>query len=423
MMHRFSFRLFVAAFALACAPSFAAAQQNEPEMGEAVAAVVNDQPITTYDVRQRVQLMLISRGGQIPPQLLPQLQLQAVRDLIDERVKLLEAEKFNLTVDDDDIERELAQIAAQSGASVEQLTQALAADGVSVDALRAQLRADISWRRLVSGRFRDRVRVSPSEIDQVLNRMRAESLRERYVVSEICLPVSAPEERRQIIEAGRQIADAVRQGAPFERIAQNFSSCPSAATGGDLGVVSPGQLPTEYDAAIRQLNSGEVSQPIEGEGEFRVFLMREKLTASEAGEPTYEVVHLFAPAATGADRARSLLQRAAAGGCESALAQRSGPDAVIDGARLPPMLGREISAAFSRPLEGLRDGDRTGVIEANGVYNLLVVCSVDEGLGLPPRERIEDQLFGRQLELFAQRYLRDIRSSAAIENRLAQTNG
>lgn len=418
-----SLRLLLAALFLACAPALAAAQQNEPDMGEAVAAIVNDQPITTYDVRQRVQLMLISRGGQIPPQLLPQLQLQAVRDLIDERVKLLEAEKFNLIVDDDAINRELGQIAAQSGASVAQLAQALASDGVSIDALREQLRADIAWRRLVSGRFRDRVRVSPSEIDQVLNRMRAESLRERYAISEICLPVNAPEERRQIIEAGRQIAEAVRQGAPFERIAQNFSACPSAASGGDLGVVSPGQLPAEYDTAIRQLNTGEVSQPIEGEGEFRVFLMRQKLTASEAGEPTYQVVHLFAPLSTGADRAATILQRAAAGGCESALAQRSGPDAVIDGARLPPLRARDISAVFRRPLEGLRDGDRTGLIEANSVFNLLVVCSVDEGLGLPPREQIEDQLFGRQLELFAQRYLRDIRTSAAIENRLAQTNG
>jgi hypothetical protein len=45
---------------------------------EAVAAVVNDRVITTFDVRQRLRLALISAGGRIPIEALPQLEQQVL---------------------------------------------------------------------------------------------------------------------------------------------------------------------------------------------------------------------------------------------------------------------------------------------------------------------------------------------------------
>ncbi|MEO1309748.1 MAG: peptidylprolyl isomerase [Pseudomonadota bacterium] len=414
-----SFPVVVLAAVLVSTALAAQNQDEAPDMGVAVVATVNDRMISTTDLRERLRLLAISQGGQIPPELLPRLQLQALNDLIDERVKLQEAEKFGLEIDEDSIDREFAQIAAQSGVQPQDLEQALLADGISPEALRGQLRADIAWRRLISGRFRDRVRVTDDEVDQILNRMRAESQRERYAVSEICFALSSPDDIPAIEEAGRQITAAVSQGVPFDRIARQFSSCPSAAAGGDLGVVQPGQLPPEFDSAISRLNSGEISRPIEGDGEYRIFLMREILQAAQSGEPTYEVVHVYTPLSEGVAGRRQLID-AASDGCEGALAARSQTDSLVDGAQLPALKETELNPTFAAALEGLRDGQRTDIVRLDGALHILAVCSVDEGLGLPPRERIEDQLFGQQLELLAQRYLRDIRRTAAIENRLVE---
>jgi len=73
------------AAALAGAASPAAAQY-----AEGAAAIVNDHVISTFDVRQRATLLLVSAGIQSTPEMLQRAQAQALRDLIDERLQLQE---------------------------------------------------------------------------------------------------------------------------------------------------------------------------------------------------------------------------------------------------------------------------------------------------------------------------------------------
>ncbi|NWG93649.1 MAG: hypothetical protein HXY21_14255, partial [Parvularculaceae bacterium] len=80
-----SIALSAIAALLAAGPGVAQKQQDDraglPSTykgpASAVAAIVNDKVITTFDVQQRMKLMLMSAGGRITPQMLPQLQRQA----------------------------------------------------------------------------------------------------------------------------------------------------------------------------------------------------------------------------------------------------------------------------------------------------------------------------------------------------------
>jgi peptidyl-prolyl cis-trans isomerase SurA len=71
--------LVVALFATPFAASSASAQQVE-----GIAAVVNDQPITTLDVRNRMRLIITSAGVRPDDAMLEQIQDQAIRALIEE---------------------------------------------------------------------------------------------------------------------------------------------------------------------------------------------------------------------------------------------------------------------------------------------------------------------------------------------------
>ena len=64
---------------------------------EGVAAIVNDQPISYSDVRQRARLLLLSLGGQQPTQeQIQQITGQALEQLIDERLQLEKAAEFEM---------------------------------------------------------------------------------------------------------------------------------------------------------------------------------------------------------------------------------------------------------------------------------------------------------------------------------------
>ncbi|MEO1253059.1 MAG: SurA N-terminal domain-containing protein, partial [Pseudomonadota bacterium] len=170
---------------------------------DAVAAVVNDAVITTYDVRQRMRLAMISAGGSIPKEALPQLQAQSLRDLIEEKLKLQETAKFEMDFSDAQFAQEFAVLAAQSNLTPEALVALLNSQGVSENIFRPQIEVNILWPDLVQGRYRDRVRISENEVDDTYERMREDVSLDQYLVSELCIPVDDPARAQQYYEGSR----------------------------------------------------------------------------------------------------------------------------------------------------------------------------------------------------------------------------
>ena len=252
---------------------------------EAVAAVVNDKVITTFDVRQRMLLALISSGGRIPPEALPQLQQQSLNELIQEKLKIEETQKYEMKFTDKDFQNELAGMAAQFNLTPEGLSQLLESQGVSANSLRDQIRAGVLWPELVQGRYRDRVRVSDNEIEDTMDRMREDASLDQFLVSELCIPVDDPSRAQQYYQAGLQLIEQMRRGVPFSVIAQQYSGCTTAAVGGDVGWVRAGELAPELDSVIRDLPTGAVTNPIPSEGAFMILAVRDKREATVAGEP------------------------------------------------------------------------------------------------------------------------------------------
>jgi len=59
-------------------------------MSEGVAATVNDDIVSTYDLRQRVLLMLVTYGVQATEPNLRALEREALKNLVDERLEMQE---------------------------------------------------------------------------------------------------------------------------------------------------------------------------------------------------------------------------------------------------------------------------------------------------------------------------------------------
>ena len=64
------------------------------------------------------------------------------------------------------------------------------------------------------------------------------------------------------VEACNDLKDQIENGASFEELAKEHSSCPSGAQGGDLGVFGRGQMVKEFDEASFNGPVGEIQGPI-----------------------------------------------------------------------------------------------------------------------------------------------------------------
>lgn len=431
-MSRSSFKTSLALAAMAAAigfvsPASAQAEKADPRAGlpasyrgpaSAVAAVVDDKVITTYDVQQRVRLMVLSSGGRITNQMLPQIQRQALRDLVQEQLKLTEAKEFDLEPEPGEVDSELRGMAQQGGVSFETFAQTLKADGVSIDALRQQVTTSIIWPRLVQGKYGKRIRVSDDEIEATLGRMREDATQDQILLSEICIPVPSQDQAQAYYDGSLQLLEQLRKGVPFAVIAQQFSGCTTSAAGGDMGWIRAGELAPELDSVIRDLPPGSVTNPIPSEGAFMILAVRDRRTAVAPGAKSWTLAYASAPTSMGDAAARAALAKlATADACGGRkVRQDLGPNVGVALLERTPI--DALDPRFQGAIEDLNRGDMSAVLEADGAYHVAYVCDLDEGLGLPNRESIRGRIYSRQLERIAQQYLRDIERKSSVDIRM-----
>lgn len=405
-------KVWAAAAALVCmSPALPASAQ----LVEGVAAVVNDDIISTYDVRQRGLLLLASNGIEPTPENLERARAQALRDLVDERLQMQEAGEFEIVISDDTIDRQIEEIARANQMTADQFAQQLAAAGIGLETLRRQIAAETAWRRLINGRYGSRVRISEQRIRDTQQRIASSATRNQYQASEIFLPAVTSAEFQEAEAMAVRLLQEMQRGAPFPLVARQFSAAPSSVTGGDLGWVEAGELRPELQAALDRLEPGQVSTPFRTEDGVYIVALRDR----RAGAPVQSVERvtlrqILAPAASQAELERARRRITSCDGLDQVIRGIAGAE-ISD---LGNAAVSDLSTTVQGQINGLSAGQSTPVTLVGESAAMIIVCSREtNATGLPSRDEIEGRLFEQELAMLAQRYLRNLRREATIITR------
>ena len=68
----------------------------------------------------------------------------------------------------------------------------------------------------------------------------------------------------------RKLYQEIRQGARFEDLARQHSTCPSKSSGGDLGWFGPGKMVKPFEDAVRKTGAGSVTEPVQTQFGYHV---------------------------------------------------------------------------------------------------------------------------------------------------------
>ncbi|WP_343587448.1 peptidylprolyl isomerase [Herbaspirillum sp.] len=105
----------------------------------------------------------------------------------------------------------------------------------------------------------------------------------RHILIKVNQVVTAAEAKRKLTELKERLDHG---SASFEELAKLYSNDLSAAKGGDLGWVYPGDTVPEFERAMDQLKPGEVSQPIESPFGYHLIQVVERKTDDASKERT-----------------------------------------------------------------------------------------------------------------------------------------
>lgn len=198
--------------------------------GQGIVALVNDEPITGYEVQQRATFLAVSGGGagiterarenlkvyaqqestnqrmraileetiranpgktreqvlaafeerkkafvqslqrqaieSAKSSLIPKFKKQALEELIDERLKLQEAKRLTLNVSDEEGDKVFKGIAERNKMTEAQFTEHLKNQGIDARTMKGRLQAQAAWRDVIRRKFGPQIAVTARDVDK-----------------------------------------------------------------------------------------------------------------------------------------------------------------------------------------------------------------------------------------------------------------
>lgn len=401
-------------------------QPSQAQQVLGIAAVVDDEVISAYDVEERLDLIITTADLPRTEETRRRLRPQVLRTLVDEELEKKAARGIGISVTNGDIDKEIDAIAERNGMTGAQLISRLDAAGVDAHAIRQQVLASIAWQRFIGARLLRSVDVSDEEVDEAIAKLKAAQGETFYLVNEIRLTVEEPSQEDEVRASAERLVRQIRGGASFTALARQFSSGATAQSGGDVGWIRADQLGPEIGEVLPDMTPGSVSEPIRTPTGFAIVALRDTRVQGEENAEKVEVQlsQILIPLgrnasddAVAAARARAESIRPQIGSCSDAAEVAKG----IEGAQAAE-LGRlkigDLPLDFRSAIAALDVGDVSQPIRTAAGMHLLIVCDRSEPADIAAdRDHIRNQILNQKLNLRARAYLRDLRRDSIVDYR------
>jgi peptidyl-prolyl cis-trans isomerase SurA len=234
------------------------------DLVERIVARVNDRLITQTEFDKRVDNLA---KAQQPPKERSQMRLDALDDLIKEKLLAERAKELSVSATDTEVDEALQRVKAQYNLNTDaEFDAALSQSGMTRDDLRAQLKDTITIQKVVG-----RDVTSHLDITEDMLRLEYERQKEKlYAIPEQAhvYELVARFDKSDIAgreRAAQRITDAqakLKAGTAFADVAKELSDSKTRDRGGDVGTVFKGELLPALDAAVFSDPPSEYPAPV-----------------------------------------------------------------------------------------------------------------------------------------------------------------
>jgi peptidyl-prolyl cis-trans isomerase SurA len=224
----------------ATAPAFA--QSSE------IRFIVNNVPVTSYEIQRRAAfLRLQQRGGN--------LQQLAADEMVEQALRMAEAQRLSINVSDGQVDDAYQRFARSNNLSNQQLDQVLAQSGVTRAHFRDYIRAQMAWGQALQARARSQTNSSESNIVAQMFQDGQRPSATEYLLQQVIFVVPASERGARLATRKRE-AEAMRQRFTSCETTREFARGLVDVTVRDLGRVLEPELPGDWESAIKAARPG-----------------------------------------------------------------------------------------------------------------------------------------------------------------------
>lgn len=229
---------------------------------ERIVAKINGEIITLLELEDVVndyaKLNKISITEQIKKDIL--------NELINEKLILQEAKRQKIFIDPFEVDQVMDQVKAEFK-NQDDFQEILKNRNLTEEQLRKEYENQLLRMKLVEKEINSKIKMDSQELQKELLNYKFKVRVKHILVKERNL--------------AQEILNKVKEGKNFEKLAQEYSLCPSKNKGGDLGYFVRGQMVKEFEDMAFSLKEGEISEVIETKFGYHILKSIEKKEISK----------------------------------------------------------------------------------------------------------------------------------------------
>ena len=231
---------------------------------------VENEIITNYDIKNKILRTLILSGQEINQNNINFLKEQSLNDLIFQKLKKIELERFNFKDDKTQINNYLRTISSNN---IDLLKEKFKQSDTDFDLYLEEIEINFKWQKFIYKFYSNKIELDENSIQLELKKIiENKSDLEEFRISEIEISDYNKSESEKIItNIKRQIEEN-----GFENTALKISNSSTASKKGDLGWINGKSLSEQIYKILNKMKIGDISNPIKRQDSILFLKLNDK---------------------------------------------------------------------------------------------------------------------------------------------------
>ena len=217
---------------------------------------IDSELITNYDIKNKILTALILANKPISQGNINSLKSKSLEDLILNRLKKIELNKYNFKRDEDRINSYLNSLSTNNSQELKLLFEK---NNLDFETFVDEIDIELRWRNLIYKLYSKKIEINNDEIEEDLKKKSKKKTNlVKYNLSEIEILVNNDDTDISRIS---QIQQEIKETG-FENAVIKFSISSTSANKGSLGWVNSNSISENLLKSLSKMKIGEISKPI-----------------------------------------------------------------------------------------------------------------------------------------------------------------
>ena len=377
------------------------------EKFEGLIVSVDSEAITTYDLSERIKLVLKALNLEDNIKNRDSVRDRVLELLILEKIKKIESEKFNVEIADEELKDVISNVYGFPLDEYEKFKNFLELEKIDIDVIKEQLTAELMWKKFTRQKFSSKITINKSEVDTLANNLMNKVGKVEYNYSEILFKNVKENDWENTKKRMNKVLSLLESKSSFDLVAKKFDENISTTNPERNRWVLVDNLDDDVRNVLNKLDVGEIKSGIKTKNGYKILKLNEKrIFGLEAF--TYSFIKF-----SSFNRDLNELKSKNIN-CESNEDEFNLED--ISSVSIENIKANELLEIFHDELKKTNIGFFTDIIEISGENNILLVCDkFDKENQIVNREKIETKIFSEKFNQLANTYLTNLRKNINVK--------